>query len=203
MPVLNAAPPPSGYWTLADLAQPIEFRSLFGREGPVEVEIGAGRGDFLIDYSRAAPELNLVGIERKLVILRRAVWKLQNAGADNVAMLNAEVRHLFENYFAAQSVQAVHAYFPDPWPKKRHAKRRLFQDDTPQLLLQVLQPGGYVHVRTDVQAYFERIIAIFSAAARFSRVDPPPHVLGCPTGYERRFMLRGQLVWRTSFVARG
>lgn len=192
-----------GCLALADLEQPLRFEWLFpsSPEAPVEIEIGAGRGDFLVDYAKANPQVNLIGIERKLTVLRRAISKIQRAGLKNVVLINAEINYLFDNYMLPDSLQAIHVYFPDPWPKKRHIKRRLFQPHTPERFLKVLKAGGFVHLRTDVQSYFQTMLEIFGANDAFMEIEPSPAVLQFLTAYEKRFVAEGKPVFRTSYLA--
>ena len=190
------------YYTLADLSQPIDYAALFGRGGETEIEIGSGRGDFLLGYSAARPDLNLLGIERNLAVLRRAIHKLRWMKATNVVLLQADVTYLFENYVPAGSVGAIHVYFPDPWPKRRHARRRVFQTETPALLARVLKPGGCLHVRSDVPAYFQVICELVAASGLFDRIEPPADIVCHPTAYERRFVSHGVPVHRASYRLR-
>lgn len=185
--------------TLADLHQPLELAELFGRNAPTELEIGAGRGDFLIEYGQAHPELNLIGIERSLVILRRAINKVQRADLENIVLINAEIRYLLENYFQPSSLRAIHVYFPDPWPKKRHAKRRLFTSDIIDLFVRALTPEGYLHLRTDVDWYFDVTKQLVAADGRFLPLDPPPDITSFLTGFERRFIADGKPLYRISY----
>lgn len=187
---------PLGY---ADIEPRLDFAQLFGRNAPVEVEIGCGRGDFLLAYAAKHPETNFLGLERKLVIARKAASKVARAGLRNVRIVHGEVFYLFERYFPPKSLAAIHCYFPDPWPKKRHAKRRLFKPETPQILESLLCPGGTIHIRTDVLTYFETIREVFGNAAHFQEIETPVELAACSTGFERRFMEVGKPIYRVSY----
>jgi len=184
---------------LADLTRPLDFGQMFQREAPVELEIGSGRGDFLISYAKLHCNVNLVGIERKLVIVRRAANKISRANIGNVRLLCGEVFYLLQHYFPPQSLHAIHCYFPDPWPKKRHAKRRLFQPGVLDVFARVLKPSAKVYIRTDVASYFDVIRQLFSEDPRYIPIDPDPAILQCLTGFERRFIQNGKPIYRLSY----
>lgn len=186
--------------SLPDLEQPVSYEQLFGRVAPVELEVGAGRGDFLIEYARENPDRDFIGVERTLAVLRRAIRKLERAELPNATFINAEIAHLLRHYFPERSLFAVHLYFPDPWPKTRHVKRRVFQDDTPALFERVLQPGGSLHLRTDVQWYFEDMLRILARYPQYQRIEIPVEILKHQTAFEKRFMSSGKPLFRESFV---
>jgi len=183
----------------ADLESVEDCGKLFPQSAPLELEVGCGRGDFLLAYAALHPEINFVGIERKLVIARKAASKIQRAGLGNVRIVHGEVQYLLERYVRKHSVGAIHCYFPDPWPKKRHAKRRLFREGTPQWFAEMLIPGGWFHVRTDVEEYYQVILDLFSHEPRFVREDPPAELIACLTGFEKRFVAEGKSIYRASF----
>ncbi|GIX44484.1 MAG: hypothetical protein KatS3mg130_0892 [Candidatus Sumerlaea sp.] len=184
---------------LPDLTRPLDFQQMFQREAPVELEIGSGRGDFLISYAKLRRDVNLLGIERKLVIVRRAANKISRANIRNVRLVSGEVFYLLQHYFPPQSLHAIHCYFPDPWPKKRHAKRRLFQPGVLDAFARVLRPSASVFVRTDVASYFDVIRQLFREDSRYVPIDPDPALLQCLTGFERRFIQIGKPIYRVSY----
>lgn len=181
-----------GYKSLADLQAPLDIAALFGRESPVELEIGAGRGDFMVNYSALHPDTTFIAVERKLVILRKIVSKVQRAGLANVQILNVEVRHFLREYIRPESFHAVHVYFPDPWPKVRHANRRLMvHSENIDLIISRIVPGGSLHFRTDQADYFQIACGLMDAHTDLKRVEPPPELLAVKTGYEMRFDRHG------------
>lgn len=189
--------------TLADLSAPLDYTALFGRNAPVQMEIGSGRGDFLIRYAAVRPDLNLLGVERKLTILRRAEHKVRYFKASNVLLLHAEIRHLLEEYIPPASLDAIHIYFPDPWPKKRHAKRRVIREGMPDLLGRALVMGGCLHIRTDVEAYYAEIMRLMEACPLFVLVTPPNDLEPIRTAYEDKFLRHGKVIYRASFRRAG
>jgi len=158
-----------------------------------------GRADFLLTYAPANPDCNLVGVERQLVIARRAANKLAAAKVANVRILQVEISHLLEVRVPASSLRAVHIYFPDPWPKKRHAKRRFFSPRNIALLERALQPGGLLHLRTDHEPYFGQAMELMPQFPQFDPIDIPAELLAHQTGYERKFIRHGLPICRVSY----
>jgi len=189
--------------TLADIEAPLNFDELFGRGGDVEAEVGTGRGDFLIGCAGAHPAVNYIGVERKTTVMKRSMRKMGRAGLGNVVLVNAEAENLLDNYFPEHSLHAVHVYFPDPWPKRRHARRRFFREGAPERLARLLRPGGFVHARTDVRKYHEEMLEVFAGSALFRPIEPPEELLAFPTGYERRFAAAGLAIYRASYEFAG
>lgn len=198
----SPAEPLPGYLDLADLQAPLDRRVLFGRHAPLEVEVGAGRGDFLLAYAATRPDHDFLGVERKLVYLRRGVNKLRRAGLTNVRLLNVEARNLLAHYFEPGSVHAVHIYFPDPWPKARHLKRRIVNPETLASIVRVLEPGGFLHLRTDHEEYFSRMLETVAAESRLRPIEPPAELLAARTGFEARFLAEGKPINRASYQLR-
>lgn len=183
----------------ADLEQIGDVGKLFNVARPLELEIGCGRGDFLLAYAAIKPDVNFVGVERKLVIARRAALKIARAELTNVRIVHGEIDYLLDRYFPPHLLQAIHCYFPDPWPKKRHAKRRLFKPGAPERFATLLTSGGVIHLRTDVENYFQVMTELFDTCGLFVRIDPPPELLSCLTGFERRFVAEGKPIYRVSY----
>ncbi len=188
------------YLILADLEQPFSFHKLFDNDRPVELEIGAGRGDFLIGYCAANPQVNLVAVERKINYLQRGINKARQRELTNVRFLNLEVSHFLEEYAPPQSLKAVHIYFPDPWPKKRHLRRRLIQSDFIKMLAGKIVPGGGLHLRTDHPNYFEQMMDVMGNQQSFKSVPVPDALSQHKTGFERRFTEDGIAINYASYV---
>lgn len=181
----------TGYLTIADLAKPFNFQQLCGNANPVELEIGAGRGDFLVGYAEEHPDRNVVAVERKLGYLARGINKAKAKDLQNVQFLNVEVRYFLQEYCPDGSLAAVHIYFPDPWPKKRHLGRRLIQPDFIEVLARKMVPGGELHLRTDHLNYFEQMMEVMGAQTFFVSIPTPENVSRHKTGFERRFAEQG------------
>lgn len=176
---------------LADLMKPLDVRELFGNGNPLEVEIGAGRGDFMIAHASSHPDLNFLAVEKKLMFMKRGINKARRAGLENVRWLLVEARYLVMEYLTDASVQAVHVYFPDPWPKKKQLKRRIVQAGFTEQLVRVLIPGGKLHVRTDHEEYFQQMVEVLDATEGLRLVKTEEAILERKTGFEARFNREG------------
>jgi tRNA (guanine-N7-)-methyltransferase len=130
------------------------WRSVFGNARPVEIEIGPGRGDVITAFAQAYPGINFFGIEAQRWYAHRTQGRAERLGLANVRVIAADARCVVHNLVPDASVHAVHAYFPDPWPKKRHGKRRLFSPEFALDLRRILVTGGVVYVATDLEEIF-------------------------------------------------
>ncbi len=170
---------------------------LFGNDRPVEIEIGPGRGDVLVAFARARPDVNFFAIEHVHGTVERLVARLARAGIGNARVIAADAPCVVARLVPPGSVAAYHAYFPDPWPKRRHQKRRLFTPAFTRALVRTLAPGGAVHVATDLGWLFEEIAATleaggFEAVAGRAAPDRPT------TRFERKYAGAG--TFAASFV---
>lgn len=156
----------------------IDFPRLFGREATarrgVELEIGSGKGRFLVQAAQRWPEHDFIGVEMVGKLGRKIRDKALRAGVSNVRVLQAEARDLLARRVAAGSLRRVHVYFPDPWPKRRHAANRLFTGDLPDSLARALEPGGELLLATDFDPYFREVVARLASHPAFARVLPDP-----------------------------
>lgn len=143
---------------IEQLLRPIDWNLLFGNSHPVEIEIGIGKGTFLNEQAKARPEVNFVGIEWARWFWRYASDRIRRSGSTNVRTTRAEANYFLTEFVPAASVSVLHIYFPDPWPKARHHKRRLIQPAFMPLVERILVPGGRLQVVTDHQGYFEENI---------------------------------------------
>jgi tRNA (guanine-N7-)-methyltransferase len=169
----------------------LPLEKIFSSNQPLEVEIGAGDGSFLVAYAKAHPELNLIGLERLLGRLRKIDRKARRAGLQNIRLLRLEASYFVQYMLPPGSVNAFHIYFPDPWPKRRHWKNRLIEDTFTRSLQQALRPGGLVYLRTDDQPYFSQMLEVFAQNAAFEKMETPTQLLTIVTDFERNFHLRG------------
>ncbi len=141
------------------LPKPLNWHEIFGNDHPVELEIGCGKGTFLLDQAVARPDVNFFGIEWARWYWRYASDRLRRHNCLNARMVRAEANFFLTEFLADASVSVLHIYFPDPWPKKRHNKRRLIQPKFMPLVLRILAPNGRLQVVTDHKDYFEQIEA--------------------------------------------
>lgn len=186
-----AAPRPADRILAADVMQRLNFPETFGNSHPVEVELGAGDGSFLAARAAAVPDRNFLGVERLLGRLRKLDRKAHRTGLDNVRCLRIEAAYFLEWMLNPGTVSALHVYFPDPWPKRRHWKRRLINERFAELAHLVLVPGGEVYLRTDHTGYFEAMEPVFAQNPGFERIATPPDLAGVLTDFEREFHAQG------------
>ncbi|HEX2971039.1 MAG TPA: tRNA (guanosine(46)-N7)-methyltransferase TrmB [Tepidisphaeraceae bacterium] len=139
------------------LPKPLNWAELFGNDHPVEMEIGIGKGTFMVEQAVARPETNFFGIEWARWYWRYASDRLRRHNCLNARAVRAEAVYFLTEFVPDASISVLHIYFPDPWPKKRHHKRRLIQPKFMPLVHRILVPGGRLHVVTDHQEYFEQI----------------------------------------------
>jgi len=139
---------------LSKYVEPMDLQSLFQRTGPVHIEIGSGKGTFLLHQAKAHPELNYLGIEWANKIYLYTVDRICRWGVDNVRVLRTDARVFIKHFLADASAAAFHIYFPDPWPKKRHHRRRFINQATVLELARCLIPGGELRLATDHADYF-------------------------------------------------
>ena len=164
---------------------------MYSAPGPVEVELGAGDGSFLLEYAKANPARNFLGVERLLGRIRKIDRKGRRAGLANLRVMRIEAVYFVQYLLPACSVDVVHIYFPDPWPKKRHHKNRLIQAPFVELLARVLKPDGLVFLRTDNAEYFGQMHEVFGAAAGFAPRGTPGELKRFITDFERGFNEQG------------
>lgn len=134
-----------------------DFRTWFApehRDRPMELEIGSGKGTFLVQQAPLTPDVNYVGIEYASAFWLYAADRVRRHAMDNVRMLCADAKTIIGWYMPDAAVRAVHVYFPDPWPKTRHHKRRMIQLDTLAHFHRILEPGGQLRLVTDHADYF-------------------------------------------------
>jgi tRNA (guanine-N7-)-methyltransferase len=190
------APPPIDlkpwFLTLEDLGPPpLDWRSFFGNDHPVEVEVGSGRGLFLVNAATVQPGTNFLGIEYDFKEGRRGARRLMKRVLPNARVLGADARVAVPRYIADASIAALHVYFPDPWWKRRHRKRRIFTPEFVAEAARILLPGGFLHAWTDVEEYFREIVALVEGHPGFLGLEPPEerpaqHDMDYHTSFERK-----------------
>lgn len=175
-------------WQRAE--RPIDWPQRFGRQAPLEVEIGFGNGEFLVRQAQQAPERNFVGLELEWASVQRGLRKLAQANVPNVRLLQADARVALERLFRPGALHRVTALFPCPWPKERHAKHRLFSPAFLKLLNSRLMPDGTVQIVTDHEGYAHWLLDQVPGtgfAVRWQSVAPR-----FSTKYERKWHAQGQ-----------
>jgi tRNA (guanine-N7-)-methyltransferase len=187
---------------------PLDFAQIFGRAGPVHIEIGSGKGAFLVHQAKAQPEVDFLGVEWARKYFRFAVDRIGRWGLTNVRLLRADAATFLRNFVPAESVDCFHIYFPDPWPKKRHHKRRLLQASNLEILIRSLKPGGEIRIATDHADYYEQIkqvTAACGAALEEIEFQRPAGAQGnelTGTNYERKYIKDNRPIYALAFRKR-
>ena len=174
----------------------VEWSEIFGNARPVEIEIGSGKGAFVLAYARQHPETNLLAIENQARWARWIGERLVRAPQENVRVLCADAALVVSRFVRDGSVRAYHLYFPDPWWKRRHHKRRLVQSSLAAELWRTLEPGGTLHLATDVRERFEGMIEAFTHAPFAIVREHEPTPTGRPlTNFERKYRKQGRRLY--------
>jgi tRNA (guanine-N7-)-methyltransferase len=189
---------------LSTLPAPVSWLDLFGNNHPVEVEIGSGKGLFLANTATASPGRNFLGIELAKKYARRAAERVAKKNLSNVRVLPGDAKRFMAVHCPPTSVRAVHVYFPDPWWKNRHKKRRVFAEPLVLDIERTLLPGGDLHVATDVAEYFDVIRDLMAEHPRFieqpsPEARDPEHDLDYLTNFERKYRIEGRPIFRAHY----
>jgi tRNA (guanine-N7-)-methyltransferase len=194
----------------AALPKPFDPQPLFGRSAPLEVEVGSGKGLFMLTASGSYPDHNFFGIEVAQKYARFSAARLAKAGRTNAIMAHGDALAFFREWITDGSLHAVHVYFPDPWWKKKHRRRRVLNESFLSDVIRTLKPEGKLHFWTDVEEYFQSTLALIAQLppnprGKLSGPLPVPeapaqHDLDFRTHFERRMRLHDLPVYRSEFV---
>jgi tRNA (guanine-N7-)-methyltransferase len=184
--------------------KPLDPQSFFEQPQPLEIEMGSGKGLFMLNAAQAHPERNYLGIEVAAKYAAFSAARLARYDVRNGVMISGDGLRLFHELLPDACAAAVHVYFPDPWWKKRHAKRRVMNEVFVRDIERVLLPGGVLHFWTDVQDYFEMALPIIAAETRLAGPLPvaeqtPAHDMDYRTNFERRKRKDGLTIWRAEY----
>jgi tRNA (guanine-N7-)-methyltransferase len=185
-------------YELSSIIERIEFANLFAQVQPLEVELGCGDGSFLVNYAKRHPERNFIGVERLLGRIRKLDRKGRRAGLTNLRGVRIESAYFLEYLLPAHSATALHVYFPDPWPKRKHWKNRLVNERFPTIAQQALAPDGVVYLRTDDAQYFEQMTEVFRST-NFRLMETPVELSELLTDFEEDFIKRGVRTLRAAY----
>lgn len=180
---------------------PLDLQATFDRPAPTVLEIGFGMGDSFVDMAIAAPEKNFIGIEVHLPGIGRMLNRTEKEQVTNIRCYKEDAVEILQQCIADGSLDTVQLFFPDPWHKKKHHKRRIVQPEFAQLLRQKLATGGTFHMATDWQNYAEHMLEVMDAADGFENTagqgqylpERPAH--RPITKFERRGLKLGHGVW--------
>ncbi|MDY0165312.1 MAG: tRNA (guanosine(46)-N7)-methyltransferase TrmB [Thermoguttaceae bacterium] len=189
---------------LEELPRPATGAALFGRDAPLEVEVGSGKGLFLRTAAVEYPQRCFLGSEVVRKYARFTAAGLAKRELTNAKIVVGDALRLFAEWLPDRSVAAVHVYFPDPWWKKRHRKRRVMRESFVRDVQRVLEPGGVLHFWTDVAEYFQASLETLAAHTTLDgphRVDemPAEHEMDYRTHFERRMRKHEEEVFRSEF----
>jgi len=180
---------PTNYFAPLDLAQ------VFPRPAPLEVDIGCGDGAFLAAQAGRFPERNFLGLEKLAGRVRRACKKASRLALPNVRVLRIESAYAIQYLLPPASVDVVHLLFPDPWPKKKHRRRRIVTADFLALVQRVLVPNGRFRIATDQKDYFEAMRELIAPTA-FVEMTPAAEETFPLTTFEKHFLREGAPIYR-------
>lgn len=182
-----------------------DWKTIFGNDHPLKIDIGFGGGGFLLEMAIREPECNFVGLDMYHKGIRKIITRINKLMIQNIRIVYGDARGKIPFIFKEGELRAIYINFPDPWPKKRHSKRRLIKPAFVKLLSDKLEPGGKIHVATDHESYAEEILFYFEsedslnnetdlAEFRSDRDNFPK------TKYEKAFLKAGQKILYFDFV---
>lgn len=180
----------------------LNLEAVFGRRAPLEVDIGCGRGRFLLARAAAHPEFDFLGIDRVILRLRKLDMRAGDAGLTNIRLIQGDALQIARAQLPAATVSACYVFFPDPWPKRRHHSRRLVSAAFIDLVDHVLSPTGCIHIATDHGDYFQAIQRAWDADTRFASVEPYVPTETEETDFGMLFRAEGRVIGRCSYQRR-
>jgi tRNA (guanine-N7-)-methyltransferase len=186
-------------YELPSIVAPLDLAALFLKPRPLEVELGCGDASFLVEYARQNPDINFVGVERLLGRIAKLDKKGRRTGLVNLRGVRIESSYFLKYLLPPHSSAALHIYFPDPWPKKRHHKYRLINEEFPPIARAALLPKGIVYLRTDDADYFSQMTGVFGAAKNFKKTETPAPLAEVITDFEKEFSARGIKTLRAAY----
>ena len=178
-------------YELPSILERIDLSRLFSHPQPLVVELGCGDASFLLEYARTNPGFNFIGVERLLGRIKKIDRKGRRLGLTNLRGVRIESGYFLEYLLPPGSADALHIYFPDPWPKLKHRRHRFINERFPSLAMQSLRSKGTIYLRTDDTDYFEQMLRVFAGDARFEKVETPAGLLEIKTDFEADFNARG------------
>jgi len=192
--------------SIEDFDGKIDFARVFGRNGPVHIEIGCGKATFILNQARAEPQVNFLAIERANKYYRYAVDRIGRWGLTNVRIVRTDAAFFLARFVPDHSVDCFHIYFPDPWPKRRHHKRRFFCQANLDQLIRTLKTGGIIKIVTDHPDYFQTITNLLQANERWLKPTEFVPAAGAQEGefvgtnYERKYKNQNRMVYAVAVV---
>jgi tRNA (guanine-N7-)-methyltransferase len=190
--------------TFEHLPNPWDPALLFGRTAPLEIEVGSGKGLFLRRASAARPDVDFLGIEVARIYAEYTATALVKAGLTNAKIVAGDALRIFHELIPDNALAAVHVYFPDPWWKQRHRKRRVMRESFLRDVQRTLRPGGSLHFWTDVEEYFRTTLQLLPKCTTLEGPLPVPETpaeddMAYRTHFERRVRMAAEPVYRSEF----
>lgn len=174
---------------------PLRWPELFGRDAPTDVEIGSGKGKFLNEIATERPEVNFLAVERSAKYYRLCCDRAARRGLSNVRLLRTTGEDLLFRILGDSTVANIYVLFPDPWPKKRHHKRRLMKPEIVQAMTRAMVPGGRLLVKSDHDGYAQVIADVLASASGLRSIDAEEAFAGLPvTGFEQKYRVEGRSI---------
>ncbi len=196
---------PKDYQNISLKSEEIEgrcdFERIFGRKNSVHIEIGSGKGTFLLNQAKAQPETNFLGIEWANKYYRHAVDRIGRWAIENVRIIRADAAVFITDFLPDKSVDCFHIYFPDPWQKKRHHKRRFVNQANLDQMLRCLTPAGTIRMATDHPDYYQVMTEVIkSNNSRLEKIDFFPTASAdagewVGTNFERKYLKQGRKIY--------
>ena len=181
------------------ITEPLSLEELFPLPQPIELEIGCGDGGFLFEYAQRYPARNFLGVERLLGRARKLSKKGLGEGLTNLRLLRIEARYVLEYLLPEHAFEALHIYFPDPWPKDRHRRHRLINETFPPLARRILRQKGVIYLRTDDPVYFGQMQETFQDLKDFAMENTPGEISSITTEFERQWLDQGRHIHRAAY----
>ncbi len=186
-------------YELPSILERMDLAALFPVARPLEVELGCGDASFLVDYAKLHPERNFIGVERLQGRIRKVDRKGRQLKLTNLRGVRIESAYLLEYLLPQHCAAALHIYFPDPWPKRKHRRNRLINERFTPLAHQALAPDGMVYLRTDDRDYFQQMQSVFAASQLFRAVETPEELSAVVTDFEQGFNAQGIETLRAAY----
>jgi len=184
---------------LDSIVERLSLARLFNQPQPLEVELGCGDASFLVEYARQNPGRNFIGVERLLGRISKLDRKGRRAGLANLRGVRIESSYFVQYLLPPHAAAALHIYFPDPWPKKKHRRHRLINEGFPALARAALASEGVVYLRTDDPDYFGQMNEVFAASREFGKAETPVELMNVLTDFERDFNAKGIPTLRAAY----
>jgi len=184
----------------------IDLATVFQRDAKTNLEIGFGSGYSLLEMAKSNPSENFIGIETHLPGVGSLLQGIESAELKNIRIYYADAVEVLQQCIPENSLDVVQIFFPDPWPKRKHHKRRLIQEDFVKLILTRLKPGGMIHLATDWQHYAEQMMDVLSTITELKNVMDSGQYADrssqrpVMTKFEQRGRLCGRAIWELQFV---